>query len=61
MRITPLRGPGVAWFTCSACRLKCHPSAVGPDGNCPRCGSSRMLKLSLGGRSAQPAPDGPRG
>ncbi|WP_405653764.1 hypothetical protein [Streptomyces sp. NBC_00019] len=58
MRITPLRGAGVVWFKCPACRLKCRPTAVGPEGQCPRCGHSRMLKLSLGGRSAVSTSDG---
>ncbi|MEU6379818.1 hypothetical protein [Streptomyces sp. NPDC046909] len=61
MRITPLRGLGVTWFKCPACRLKCSPTAVGPDDSCPRCGHDRMLKLSFGGRSSQPTPDRPRG
>jgi hypothetical protein len=51
MRITPLRGAGVTWLKCPACRLKCRPTALGPDGRCPRCGHERMLKLSFGGRS----------
>jgi hypothetical protein len=54
VRITPLRGTGIVWFTCPACRLKCRPTAVGPDGGCPRCGHARMLRLFLGGRPAQP-------
>ncbi|MEU8869055.1 hypothetical protein [Streptomyces umbrinus] len=57
MRIIPLHGTGVAWFKCPACRLKCRPSAVGPDGQCPRCDQARMLKLSFGGRSAIAASD----
>jgi hypothetical protein len=57
VRINPLRGAAVAWFKCPACRLKCRPTAVGPDEQCPRCGEARMLKLSFGGRSA---PDGDR-
>ncbi|MCX5562830.1 MULTISPECIES: hypothetical protein [unclassified Streptomyces] len=57
MRITPLRGLGVAWLKCPACRLKCRPTAVGTDERCPRCGEARMLKLSFGGRSAHPARD----
>ena len=57
MRIIPLRGAGVAWFKCPACRLKCRPTAVGEDGLCPRCGEARMLKLSFGGRGSRPAPD----
>ncbi|GAA3784506.1 hypothetical protein GCM10022403_018960 [Streptomyces coacervatus] len=61
MRIIPLRGAAVAWFKCPACRLKCRPTAVGPDGQCPRCGGARMLKLSFGGRSARSASDGDRG
>ncbi|WP_371658425.1 hypothetical protein [Streptomyces sp. NBC_00280] len=60
MRIIPLRGPGVAWFKCPACRLKCRPTAVGEDGKCPRCGGSRMLKLSFGDRAAASAPDSDR-
>ncbi|MFG2549521.1 hypothetical protein [Streptomyces sp. NPDC048581] len=56
MRITPLRGNGVTWLKCPACRLKCRPTAVGSDGNCPRCGSARLLKLSFGGRAVQPVP-----
>ncbi|MFJ8111372.1 hypothetical protein [Streptomyces sp. NPDC096132] len=56
MRITPLRGIGVTWYKCPACRLKCRPAAVGPDGNCPGCGHARMLKLSFGGGATrQPA------
>ncbi|WP_329374465.1 hypothetical protein [Streptomyces sp. NBC_01483] len=58
MRIIPLRGAGVAWFKCPACRLKCRPTAVGPDGQCPRCCGARMLKLSFGGRAT--ASDGGR-
>ncbi|MER6126520.1 hypothetical protein ABT173_28675 [Streptomyces sp. NPDC001795] len=57
MRVTPLRGTGVTWLKCPACRLKCRPAAVGPDGSCPRCGNARLLTLSLGGRSGQSAPD----
>jgi DNA-directed RNA polymerase subunit RPC12/RpoP len=59
VRIIPLRGAGVAWFKCPACRLKCRPTAVGPDGQCPRCGQTRMLKLSFGFgvRATTPAPD----
>lgn len=60
MRIIPLRGAGVAWFKCPACRLKCRPTAVGEDGQCPRCGESRMLKLSFGGRTTTSASDGDR-
>ncbi|MGW2650750.1 hypothetical protein ACWC2T_39180 [Streptomyces sp. NPDC001393] len=60
MRITPLRGAGITWLTCPACRLKCRPAAVGQDGNCPRCGHHHMLKLSLGGRPAQQAPESDR-
>jgi len=60
VRITPLRGLGVAWFKCPACRLKCRPTAVGPDDRCPRCGDARMLKLSFGGHSPRPAPDADR-
>ncbi|MDH6437164.1 hypothetical protein M2158_005705 [Streptomyces sp. SAI-144] len=56
MRITPLRGSGVTWLQCPACRLKCRPAAVGPDGACPRCGTARLLKLSLGGRPDKPTP-----
>ncbi|MCX4426032.1 hypothetical protein [Streptomyces mirabilis] len=51
MRISPVHGAGVAWFKCPACRLKCRPTAVSPDGQCPRCGEERMLKLSFGGRA----------
>ncbi|MCX4904004.1 hypothetical protein [Streptomyces sp. NBC_00878] len=54
MRIIPLRGATVAWFKCPSCRLKCRPTAVGPDGQCPRCGEARMLKLSFGGRTSKP-------
>ncbi|MFF4508255.1 hypothetical protein [Streptomyces sp. NPDC001401] len=61
MRIIPLRGATVAWFKCPACRLKCRPTAVGPDGHCPRCGETRMLKLSFGGRTTQSTSDGDRG
>ena len=57
MRITPLRGFGVTWLKCPACRLKCRPTAVAPDGACPRCGNARLLKLSLGRRPDRPAPD----
>ncbi|MCH0564146.1 MULTISPECIES: hypothetical protein [unclassified Streptomyces] len=53
MRITPLRGIGVSWLKCPACRLKCRPAAVGPDGGCPRCGNAGMLRLSFGGRPAR--------
>ncbi|MFI5882894.1 hypothetical protein [Streptomyces sp. NPDC051554] len=60
MRIIPLRGTGVAWFKCPACRLKCRPTAVGPDGRCPRCGGARMVKLSFGGRATAPSLDGER-
>ncbi|WP_078973015.1 hypothetical protein [Streptomyces sp. MMG1533] len=60
MRIIPLRGAGVVWFKCPACRLKCRPTAVGADGWCPRCGHSRMLKLSFGGRAVASASDGDR-
>lgn len=61
MRITPLRGFGVAWLKCPACRLKCRPTAVGPDGSCPRCGNPRLLKLSLGSRPDKSAPHPDRG
>ncbi|MFF3468003.1 hypothetical protein [Streptomyces sp. NPDC002619] len=57
MRITPLRGFGVTWLKCPACRLKCRPTAVGPGGACPRCGNSRLLRLSLGGSGAQSTQD----
>ncbi|MFK4104225.1 hypothetical protein ACI2L1_29900 [Streptomyces sp. NPDC019531] len=57
MRITPLRGLGVTWLKCPACRLKCRPTAVGPDGICPRCGNARMLKLSFGRPLTHPGPD----
>ncbi|QFQ98650.1 hypothetical protein F9278_23600 [Streptomyces phaeolivaceus] len=60
MRIIPLRGPGIAWYKCPACRLKCRPTAVSPDGSCPRCGYSHMMRLSFGGRSNASAPDGDR-
>ncbi|MGW4518124.1 hypothetical protein ACWEO4_40735 [Streptomyces sp. NPDC004393] len=60
MRIIPLRGPAVAWFKCPACRLKCRPTAVGADGQCPRCGEARMLRLSFGSRTTASAPDGDR-
>jgi hypothetical protein len=56
VRITPLRGRGVAWLKCPACRLKCRPTAVGPDGLCPRCGQARMLKLAFGGRTTLEPP-----
>ncbi|GAA3830515.1 hypothetical protein GCM10022206_81410 [Streptomyces chiangmaiensis] len=49
MRIIPLRGSGVTWLKCPACRLKFRPTALGPDGQCPRCGETRLLKLSFGG------------
>ncbi|MEV0743320.1 hypothetical protein AB0I51_47105 [Streptomyces sp. NPDC050549] len=58
MRIIPLRGPGVAWYKCPACRLKCRPSAVGAEGACPRCGHSHMMRLSFGGRRAASEPPG---
>lgn len=61
MRITPLRGLGVAFLKCPNCRLKCRPTAVGPDGQCPRCGDVRMLRLSFGDRSSGFAPDTNRG
>ena len=57
MRITPLRGTGVPWLKCPDCRLKCHPTAVGADGRCPRCGHESLLKLSFGGRAVRPAAD----
>jgi hypothetical protein len=57
VRITPLRGTGVTWLKCPGCRLKCHPTAVGADGHCPRCGHDSLLKLSSGGRAARPAMD----
>ncbi|MFI1358334.1 hypothetical protein ACH4TV_32925 [Streptomyces sp. NPDC020898] len=57
MRIIPLRGAGVAWYKCPACRLKCRPNAVGPDGHCPRCEHTHMMRLSFGGRTTTPAPD----
>jgi hypothetical protein len=60
VRITPLRGTGVAWFKCPACRLKCRPTAIGPSGGCPRCGNDRMLKLTLGSRPTRPAQDSER-
>ncbi|MEU0649424.1 hypothetical protein [Streptomyces umbrinus] len=60
MRIIALRGTDVAWFKRPACRLKCRPSAVSPDGQCPRCDKARMPKLSFGSRSAIPASDGKR-
>jgi hypothetical protein len=52
VKITPLRGAGVVWLKCPACRLKCRPTAVGPDGGCPRCDHARMLRLSFGERAA---------
>ncbi|MHC5902912.1 hypothetical protein ACVNF4_03210 [Streptomyces sp. S6] len=55
MRITSLRGTGVTWLKCPACRLKCRPTAAGPDRQCPRCGQARMLKLSFGGGTAPTA------
>jgi DNA-directed RNA polymerase subunit RPC12/RpoP len=58
VRIIPLRGASVAWYKCPACRLKCRPTAVGPDGSCPRCGHSHMMRLSFGGRPTASAPDG---
>lgn len=57
MRITPLLGLGVVWLKCPACRLKCRPGAVGPVGQCPRCGEAHMLRLSFGGRTKDPAAD----
>ncbi|WP_405578344.1 hypothetical protein [Streptomyces sp. NBC_01092] len=57
MRITPLRGTGVTWLKCPACRLKCRPTAVGANGRCPRCGHDSLLKLSFGGRAVQPVPE----
>ncbi|MEV0171978.1 hypothetical protein AB0I00_12785 [Streptomyces sp. NPDC050803] len=57
MRITPLRGTGVAWLKCPACRLKCRPTAVEADGHCPRCGHANLLKLSFGGRTVRLAPE----
>ncbi|MGW1785949.1 hypothetical protein ACWCQQ_43755 [Streptomyces sp. NPDC002143] len=54
MRITPLRGIGVTWFKCPACRLKCRPAAVGPDSSCPGCGHASMLKLSFGRHVSSP-------
>jgi hypothetical protein len=55
VRITPLRGTGVIWHKCPACRLKCRPTALAPGGSCPRCGNTRLLKLSLGGHPDQSA------
>lgn len=60
MRIIPLRGAGVAWYKCPACRLKCRPTAVGPEGTCPRCGHSHMMRLSFGGQASKAASDGDR-
>jgi hypothetical protein len=57
VRITPLRGTGITWLKCPACRLKCRPTAIAADGTCPRCGNARLLKLSSGGRADQSAPD----
>lgn len=57
MRITPLRGAGVVWHKCPACRLKCRPTALAPGGSCPRCGNTRLLKLSLGSHAGQSAPN----
>lgn len=58
MRIIPLRGAGVAWYKCPACRLKCRPTAVGAEGSCPRCGHAHMMRLSFGGRTTTPSSDG---
>jgi hypothetical protein len=53
VRITPLRGPGAALLKCPACRLKCRPAAIGPDGACPGCGHERLLRVdALRGRIA---------
>ncbi|NUP45221.1 MAG: hypothetical protein HOY76_51415 [Streptomyces sp.] len=60
MRITPLRGTGVAWFKCPACHLKCRPAAIGPSAGCPRCGNDRMLKLTLAGGPVRPPQDSER-
>ncbi|MGW7365336.1 hypothetical protein ACWGI8_18310 [Streptomyces sp. NPDC054841] len=49
MRIPRLRGGG-ALLKCIACRLKCLPTAIGPDGSCPRCGHERLLGIDLGRR-----------
>ncbi|MEU5893956.1 hypothetical protein ABZ835_45305 [Streptomyces sp. NPDC047461] len=57
MRVVPLRGGFVAWLKCPACRLKCRPRAVGPDGQCPQCGEVRMLKLSFGSQSVRSTSD----
>ncbi|MFC5802639.1 hypothetical protein [Streptomyces formicae] len=46
MRIPRLRGGG-ALLKCPACRLKCLPAAVGPDGSCPRCGHERLLSMDI--------------
>jgi DNA-directed RNA polymerase subunit RPC12/RpoP len=47
VRITPLRGPGAALLKCPACRLKCRPTAIGPDGACPSCGHERLLRVDV--------------
>ncbi|TQK49931.1 hypothetical protein FBY35_0222 [Streptomyces sp. SLBN-118] len=46
MRIPRLRGGG-ALHKCPACRLKCLPAAVEPDGSCPRCGHQRLLSMDI--------------
>jgi predicted RNA-binding Zn-ribbon protein involved in translation (DUF1610 family) len=47
MRITPLRGAGAALLKCTACRLKCRPTATAPDGSCPNCGHARLLRVDV--------------
>jgi len=62
VRIPRLRGGG-ALLKCPACRLKCLPAAVGPDGYCPRCGHERLLSVDIErGRigHAAPAACGPK-
>ncbi|MET8964769.1 hypothetical protein ABZX69_35745 [Streptomyces sp. NPDC004074] len=61
MRIIPLCGADVTWPKCPTCRLKCRPAAVGADGQCPRCGEPRTLKLSVDGRSTRVIRDAYRG
>ncbi|MFD5123537.1 hypothetical protein [Streptomyces sp. NPDC058385] len=54
MRVLRLRGANGTLLECPACRLKCLRAAVGPDGGCPRCGHSDLIRLdSL--RGSRPA------
>ncbi|MEH0580719.1 MULTISPECIES: hypothetical protein [Streptomyces] len=60
MRLTALRGTGVAWLKCPVCRLKCSDIAVGPSDGIPLCGHVRMLELYFADRSMQESEDAGR-